>query len=156
MSMDLLIRFAGPDDAAVVGVLFGQLGYPIAEQEMAARLERFMALGQEALVADVGGEVVAVTALSVMHTLHRPAPVGRMSSLVVSEAVRGRGIGKALVAAAEKRLAERGCGLVEVTSNMRRPEAHGFYEGLGYERTSYRFFKTLERKADEPAPSTTA
>lgn len=141
--MPPFIRFAEQDDAAVIARLFCELGHPASEDEVAARLERFVQLGQEALVAEVEGEVVGVTALSVMHVLHRPASVGRMSVLVVSEALRGRGIGRALVAAAEKRLAERGCGLVEVTSNMRRAEAHGFYEGLGYERTSYRFFKTL-------------
>jgi predicted N-acetyltransferase YhbS len=141
--MQPLIRFAEPGDAAVIAALFCELGHPASEAEVAARLERFGRLGEEALVAEIGGEVVGVTALSVMHPLHRPAPVGRMSVLVVSEALRGRGIGKALVAAAEKRLGERGCGMVEVTSNMRRAEAHGFYEGLGYGRTSYRFFKKL-------------
>ena len=44
---------------------------------------------------------------------------------------------------AEKRLAAKGCGLVEVTSNRKRLRAHAFYERLGYERTSYRFAKTL-------------
>lgn len=143
MSVQPLIRVAEPDDAASIARLFCELGHPASEEEVAARLGRFIQLGQEALVAEAEGEVVGVTALSVMHALHRPAPVGRMSVLVVSEALRGRGIGRALVAAAETRLAERGCGLVEVTSNMRRTEAHGFYEGLGYERTSYRFFKKL-------------
>jgi ribosomal protein S18 acetylase RimI-like enzyme len=64
--------------------------------------------------------------------------------LVVAEAARGAGIGAALVAEAETRLAARGCGLVEVTSNIKRLRAHGFYEKLGYERTSYRFAKLLQ------------
>ena len=63
--------------------------------------------------------------------------------MVVAEAERGRGIGAALVAEAERRLGARGCGLVEVTSNQKRLRAHAFYEKLGYERTSYRFFKPL-------------
>jgi hypothetical protein len=42
------------------------------------------------------------------------------------------------VRAAEKALAEAGCGLVEVTSKVRRADAHRFYERLGYERTSVR------------------
>jgi ribosomal protein S18 acetylase RimI-like enzyme len=137
------IRFARPADADTISHLFGQLGHPAGPETVAARLERFAQLGEEAMVAEVGGAVVGVVALSVMPTLHRPTAVGRMSVLVVSEAVRGRGIGRALVAAAETRLRARGCALVEVTSNRTRVEAHRFYEGLGYERTSYRFFKAL-------------
>jgi len=137
------IRLANVADADAISELFVQLGHPAGPEEVAARLERFAQAGEEALVAELDGAVVGVTALSVMPTLHRPTPVGRMSVLVVSEAVRGQGIGRALVAAAEARLAERGCALAEVTSNQQRVQAHAFYEGLGYERTSFRFFKAL-------------
>ena len=65
--------------------------------------------------------------------------------LVVSEAVRGRGVGRALVAAVETKCAGLGCVLVEVTSNIRRDKAHRFYEGLGYEQTSFRFARTPSR-----------
>lgn len=144
MSMDApVIRLANATDADAISELFGQLGHPAGPDEVAARLERFAQANEEALVAEIGGEVVGVTALSVMPTLHRPTSVGRMSVLVVAETVRGRGVGRALVAAAEARLRERGCALVEVTSNQRRIEAHRFYEGLGYEKTSFRLFKPL-------------
>jgi ribosomal protein S18 acetylase RimI-like enzyme len=59
--------------------------------------------------------------------------------LVVDEAMRGRGVGEKLVRAAERVIADAGCGLVEVTSNLARAKAHGFYERLGYARTSLRF-----------------
>ena len=63
--------------------------------------------------------------------------------LVVAEKARGRGTGKALVRAAEERIAAAGCELIEVTSNVRLVEAHGFYAGLGYEQTSLRFAKKI-------------
>jgi len=58
--------------------------------------------------------------------------------LVVDERVRGGGIGAALVHAAERALTDASCGIVEVTSHVRREDAHRFYERLGYERTSVR------------------
>jgi ribosomal protein S18 acetylase RimI-like enzyme len=78
-----------------------------------------------------------------MTVLHRAQPVGRITSLAVDPRARGRGLGRALMDAAEDELRARGCGLIEVTSHMRREEAHTFYEHLSYERTSYRFMRPL-------------
>ena len=80
---------------------------------------------------------------SLTQVLHRPAPVGRISMMVVDEKLRNRGIGAVLVAAAEQALAAQGCYMVEVTSHVRRTEAHRFYERIGYQRTSVRLAKEL-------------
>jgi hypothetical protein len=53
----------------------------------------------------------------------------------------GRASGGSLVAAAESLLANAGCGLLEITSNVRLTEAHSFYCHLGYEQTIFRFAK---------------
>ena len=81
--------------------------------------------------------------------LHRSGPVGRLTALVVDERARGRGVGRALIDAAEGILIERGCVLIEVTSNKRRTDAHAFYERLGYTATSFRFAKPIPRIAPE-------
>jgi ribosomal protein S18 acetylase RimI-like enzyme len=133
----LVLRDAKPRDAEAMAALIGALGYEVTAAEVRKRLRSV-----EALVADKGA-IVGVLSISVTNVLHRPRPVGRISMMVVAEAERGRGIGAALVAEAERRLAAKGCGLVEVTSNQKRLRAHAFYEKLGYERTSYRFFKPL-------------
>lgn len=99
--------------------------------------------GFAVLVAELDGAVVGCLSTSHMRVLHRPAPVGRISMMVVDEALRGRGIGAALVRAAEALLAGQGCYVVEVTSHVRRTEAHRFYERLGYERTSVRLARML-------------
>ena len=82
-----------------------------------------------------------------MRVLHRPYLDGRITSLIVTASVRGQGIGRALVTAAESRLVEQGCELIEITSNVKLTEAHAFYEHLGYAKTSVRLAKALSAKA---------
>jgi predicted N-acetyltransferase YhbS len=135
---ELVIRRAAAGDSRALEPLIGQLGYAVTEAEVAARLAAMEREDRLVLVAQLGGAVVGCLSTSVMRVLHRPAPVGRISMLVVDAAVRGRGIGAELVRAAERALTAGGCGLVEVTSNLSRTEAHRFYEQLGYERTSVR------------------
>jgi GNAT superfamily N-acetyltransferase len=138
-----VIRNAGHGDAEALARLIGQLGYTASAGEVADRLASMEAEGRAVLVAERDGAVVGCLTTSIMRVLHRPAPVGRISMMVVEEALRGQGIGAALVRAAEETLAAHGCYMVEVTSNLRRTEAHRFYEKLGYERTSVRLAKEL-------------
>ena len=138
-----LIRPADARDSAALARLIGQLGYQVGEEAAADRLATMQAEGRLVLVAALDGAVAGCLSTSVMRVLHRPAPVGRISMMVVDEALRGRGIGAQLVRAAEEALAEQGCYMVEVTSHVRRTDAHRFYERLGYERTSVRMAKEL-------------
>ena len=138
-----LIRPAEAPDSAALARLVGQLGYQVTETEIADRLATMQAEGRLVLVAELDEAVVGCLSTSVMRVLHRPAPVGRISMMVVDEALRGRGIGAQLVRVAEQALAQQGCYMFEVTSHVRRTEAHRFYERLGYERTSVRLAKEL-------------
>lgn len=137
------IRAADTRDAAAIAALIGQLGYSVTADEVGDRLQTMDAAGQTVLVAEQGGRLIGCLSTSTMTVLHRPAPVGRISMMVVDEQMRGQGVGAKLVAAAERLLAGRGCQLVEVTSNLKRTRAHHFYETLGYERTSARFAKDV-------------
>ncbi len=130
-------------DAAALAALIGQLGYDAAEAEVAERLAAMASEGRVVLVAELDGAVVGCLSTSVMRVLHRPAPVGRISMMVVDAALRSRGIGAALVRAAEDALAAQGCYMIEVTSHVRRTEAHRFSQKLGYEQTSVRLARML-------------
>lgn len=142
---DYTLRPAVPADAAELARLFTELGHPCTAAAIEARWASWSAAGNTALVAQgVDGGLLGVATLHRTDVLHRPRPVGRISALVVDARWRGAGIGRALVAACEREHRERGCGLLEVTSNLRRAEAHAFYERLGYDRTSYRFAKSVQ------------
>ena len=136
------IRFARASDVTEMSRLFAELGYDVPVDVLVKRLEAFHGAGEMALVAEDDSSPDHLLGMATLHRtplLHRAGPVGRVSALVVEERMRGRGIGRALMRAAEQWAAERGCVLMEVTSNMRRADAHSFYEGLGYDRTSFRF-----------------
>jgi ribosomal protein S18 acetylase RimI-like enzyme len=138
----LLLRDARPEDADAIAALIAALGFEAEASDIGRRIVELCQSGQQALVAE-RRKIVAVLTTSKMTVLHRPRPVGRISMLIVDEGYRGTGIGRAIVAEAEKRLTEAGCGLIEVTSNRRLQQAHRFYERLGFERTSYRFARRL-------------
>lgn len=140
---ELAIREAGPRDADALSALLGELGFPSEAAAIRRRLTDLRKGGTPPLVADEGGAIGVLT-WHVMPVLHRPAPVGRVSMMVVTLKARGRGVGAALLAEAEARIAAAGCALVEVTSNVVLGGAHGFYRAHGYERTSYRFVKRLD------------
>jgi len=139
------IRTARLEDAAELARLFTELGHAATEAEIRARWSTWQANGNIGLVIEgaSGGALIAAATLHQTIVLHRPKPIGRISALIVDARHRGTGLGRALVSAAEQMFAEAGCGMVEVTSNMRRKDAHAFYQHLGYELTSARFVKTL-------------
>lgn len=141
--MSPLVRAAAPADAEAIAAMIAELGYAVTAEQVAARLGAIEEAGQSVLVAEIDGRVVGCLSTSTMIVLHRPAPVGRISMMVVDERYRSRGIGAQMVSAAEELLGRKACQLVEVTSNLRRVDAHRFWERIGYERTSARFAKQV-------------
>jgi GNAT superfamily N-acetyltransferase len=142
--VNTIIRPAEPGDAAEIARLLTALGHPTAADSITSRWDEWSGGANAALVAArAGGGLAGVVTVHRMTVLHRPLPVGRITALIVDASERGSGIGRALVHAAERLLAEAGCGLLEITSNLRLTDAHAFYEHLGYERTSIRLVRTL-------------
>jgi ribosomal protein S18 acetylase RimI-like enzyme len=138
----LSIRPARPADSAAIAALVSSLAFEASSEDIAGRLA-VLEKGREAPLVAEQGEVIGVLAWHVTPVLHRPKPVGRITMMIVADGERRRGVGRALVEAACEEFRSRGCGLIEVTSNVDLSGAHGFYRRLGFERTSYRFAKGL-------------
>ena len=145
MSAAVRIRPAGLDDAPAIARLAGELGYPSTEEEIRERLCILLA-GERHLVAAAvaGGEVVGWIAAEERLSLDA-GERAELTGLVVGAAARRAGVGRALVAQAERWAAARGLGLVTVRSNAARLESHPFYERLGYVRskTQHYYRKSL-------------
>lgn len=142
----VLLRHATLQDAAEIGRLLTQLGHATTTEQVVERWTAWETDGNSALVATVDADtLIGLCMLHQMRVLHRPRPLGRITALVVEEDRRGQGIGRMLVSAAEDLFVRAGCGLLEVTSNLKRADAHAFYETLGYDKSSYRLVREIAK-----------
>ncbi|MGH7618574.1 MAG: GNAT family N-acetyltransferase [Gemmatimonadaceae bacterium] len=138
----LQVRPAERDDSAAIARLCTQLGYPAQPSDIPARLAQLSDdPAVRALVAVDDGSVVGLITTHARHTMNHPAPLAQITLLVVDETCRGRGIGRALVAAAEDWARENGCKRIVVTTALRRAGAHAFYESVNYVHTGRRYGK---------------
>lgn len=129
----MLVRAARADDAEDIARLLTALGYPQGADEVSPRLAAWDAEpASRALVAQVEERVVGVVALHVCPSFERPGSWGRIAALSVDPDRQGAGVGRLLVAAAEREAATLGCTDMEVTSSRHREGAHAFYRRLGY------------------------
>jgi GNAT superfamily N-acetyltransferase len=139
------IRPMRAGDAEAVAVLAGQLGYPSSTQEVHERMRHV--LGRDdaaALVAEDAGRVIAWLHVEMRRSLVADHEA-QVMALVVDEACRSRGIGAAMMAAAEDWARRQGADRLRVGSRVTRTDAHRFYERLGYDlsKTSHWFEKRL-------------
>jgi GNAT superfamily N-acetyltransferase len=149
----LSVRDATPEDATGLEPLLDTLGYGADAATIADRLRALLAADPtgRVLVADAGYELVGFAVLHCTPALHRPTPVGRITAIAVLPSVRGRGVGRALLQAAEVYFRGLGLTRIEVTSGPTHADAYPFYRGLGYVDQGVRFAKLLAdaRPAEE-------
>jgi GNAT superfamily N-acetyltransferase len=138
------VRSAGLEDAHQLAGLFDQLGHPQTIKALRGVLANVLADPRaDVLVAAESGTLVGAATYFFVPVAHDSHPWCRITTLVVDEAHRGRGIGQMLVAAAEAAARDADCSRIEVTSALHRSGAHKFYETLGYGQTSAHFIKRL-------------
>jgi GNAT superfamily N-acetyltransferase len=140
----MTIRDARPEDAEAIAGLLGQLGYPTDPSAIAPRLERLSIVGDRVVVAELDGTVTGMAHFQATPSLTYDRPTAKVGGLVVDEAHRASGIGRALLAELEQEARARGCVLVSLTAASRRAAAHEFYRHVGLEETGKRFDKRLD------------
>jgi GNAT superfamily N-acetyltransferase len=127
------IRRVRPGDEGRVSDLSAQLGYPSTPDAIRDRLEamRDPDAYMVYVAEDPTGRLVGWVGLYVFRTVEAE-PCAEISGFVVDEAVRSRGIGGALLAAAEVWARARGSATLAVRSNVVRTRAHAFYGRHGF------------------------
>jgi len=123
----MLIRpFEAADEDAVVA-LWESCGLVRAWNDPRRDIARKLAVQPELFLVAVDGETIAGTVMA-GYEGHR----GWINYLAVSPSRRGEGIGRALMAEAERLLLELGCPKVNLQVRAGNDEALAFYAALGY------------------------
>ena len=85
------------------------------------------------VVGELDGDVVATFQLSYIPGLSRKGSWrAQIEAVRVSEVLRGQGVGVFMIQWAIDQARERGCSLVQLTTDKSRVSAHRFYERLGF------------------------
>ena len=141
----ITIREITPDDGPAAAGLACELGYPATPAVLKERIEFLQRHPDHVVfVACDAGSVVGWVDVCIAHHLASD-PRAEIGGLVVSAAVRSRGIGARLVAQAEQWAKEQGLTGMLVRSRSTREAAHRFYlrEGYSVNKTSTVFIKEL-------------
>lgn len=139
----MIIRQARREDvAAIVGMLADdQIGSTRdSADDLTPYLKAFEEIdadpAQLLIVAEDGGEAVGTLQLSIIPGLARKGALrGQIEAVRVRASHRGSGLGGDLMRWAIDESRRRGCALVQLTSDVKREDAHRFYERLGFEAT---------------------
>jgi predicted N-acetyltransferase YhbS len=136
----MIIRTAGRDDLpAIIGLLADDVlgkarDYPVVDDSYERAFAAIDADPRNLLiVADDEGEVVGCMQLTYIPGLGRHgAERALIESVRVKSDQRGQGVGSELTTWAIEQAKARGCGLVQLTSDKSRADAHRFYRRLGF------------------------
>ncbi len=88
---------------------------------------------QELTVIEMNGEKVATFQLTfIQYLTYQGGLRGQIEAVRTHSKYRGQGIGKKVFEYAIKRAKDKGCHLIQLTTDKKRPDALRFYETLGF------------------------
>jgi GNAT superfamily N-acetyltransferase len=131
------VRPTTPEDFDTVAELLALLGRPAVTAATAAacravfaadavdeRADHLLAVGDD-------GAAIGFCSLHYRRRLNHASDEAWIPDLIVIEAARGTGAGRALLAEAERRARERGCHRLTLESGYARERAHAVYLAAG-------------------------
>jgi GNAT superfamily N-acetyltransferase len=128
-----LLRPAEDSDAEAIANLFTDEGYPAGPSDIVVRLGRFASPDARVIVAEHDGALLGFIAFHALPRFEHDDWIIRVLALVVDAGARERGVGRTLMAEAERVGIALGAAFIEVTAGHHRPEARHLYESIGYD-----------------------
>ena len=128
-----LLRPAEASDAEAIANLFTDEGYPAGPSDIVVRLGRFASPDARVIVAEHDSALLGFIAFHALPRFEHDDWIIRVLALVVDAGARERGVGRTLMAEAERVGIALGAAFIEVTAGHHRPEARHLYESIGYD-----------------------
>ncbi len=139
----IAIRDAQISDLPALLALYQSSGLDAPQPSQAAGLAQIEKAWQQVQamplarvrVAETDAQLVGTLTLFILPMLsHQGTPSAVVESVGVPADLQGQGVGRALMQDAIDLAAAAGCYKLALSSNLRRTEAHAFYEKLGFEQ----------------------
>ena len=143
--MNIAIRLATTDDLPAVLDLYLKAGIDHGSTITLTEAEQWFQTLQRypnyhlwvAYDADI---LVGTFTLLIMDNLnHHGCPSGIVEGVAVAPDWQGQGMGKRMMEKAIALCREAGCYKMALSTNLRRTDAHAFYEALGFEKHGYSY-----------------
>ena len=119
-------------DAEAVNTLSKQLGYPLSIEQTLQNIKAILkSKDHAAFVAEYENKIVGWVGAA-QAIMIEVMPYCEINGLVINEHHRGMGIGKLLIERVKHWAKEKGNDKIGLRCNVKRTEAHLFYEHLGF------------------------
>jgi len=130
--MKIIIREMTANDATAVNALSKQLGYPLSIGQTLQNINMILqSKDHTAFVAEYENEIVGWIGAA-QAIMIEVMPHCEINGLVIDENHRGMGIGKLLINNVKQWAKEKGNNKIGLHCNVKRTEAHLFYQHLGF------------------------
>jgi len=130
--MKIIIREMTANDATAVNTLSKQLGYPLSIGQTLQNINMVLqSKDHTAFVAEYENEIVGWIGAA-QAIMIEVMPHCEINGLVIDENHRGMGIGKLLINNVKRWAKEKGNNKIGLHCNVKRTEAHLFYQHLGF------------------------
>lgn len=148
VALDIRIREAVLADADVIAALQAEMDDAFSGRRRpdGGRMRAVLAEMQRYpdfrcyLATDDEGKAVGTFSLMVFCSpSHEGENQAMLDAVVVTAGMRGRGVGEQMIREAMRIAADAGCYKMMLSSNLKRADAHRFYERLGYRQHGFSF-----------------
>ena len=131
--MKIVIRGMTANDAQAVNLLSKQLGYPLSVDQTLQNINAVLhGIDHTAFVAEYENKIVGWIGAT-QAIMIEVMPHCEINGLVIDQHHQGMGIGKSLIDKVKQWAKEKGNDKISLHCNVKRIEAHSFYQHLGFE-----------------------